>query len=165
MAESLIVEVLNEDGSACKVGETGRIVITDIHNFATPLVRYDIGDYAEVGELCSCGRGLPTLKRILGRQRNMVIHPDGKRHWPLVGFQQYCQIAPIRQYQLIQRSLDQIEVRLVVDVPINENQQAKLTEVICSALGYPFKLHFICFSEQIPPRSNGKFEEFVSEIA
>jgi phenylacetate-CoA ligase len=165
MAESLIVEVLNEEGSACNIGETGRVVITDIQNFATPLVRYDIGDYAEVGEICPCGRGLPTLRRILGRQRNMVIHPNGKKYWPLVGFHYYRDIAPIRQYQLIQRSVEQIEVRLVVDVPMNANQQAKLTEVICHALGYPFHLHFVYFPDQIPSGPNGKFEEFTSEIS
>ena len=64
MAESLVVEVLDEDGDPCAEGEVGRVVITDLHNFASPLIRYDIGDYAEVGGRCSCGRALPTLKRI-----------------------------------------------------------------------------------------------------
>ena len=43
----------------------GRIVVTALNNFATPLIRYEIGDYAEVGEICSCGRGFrpPTGRR------------------------------------------------------------------------------------------------------
>src|SRR6185437_7693292 len=44
MSESLIVEVLDENGHACREGESGRVVLTDLHNFATPVVRYDIGD-------------------------------------------------------------------------------------------------------------------------
>lgn len=165
MAESLIVEVLDEMGKPCTVGQSGRVVITDLHNFATPLVRYDIGDYAEVGEVCPCGRGLPTLKRINGRQRNMVALPDGTRHWPLVGFQHFREIASIRQYQLIQRSTELIEVRLVADRELSAAQQTRLGNIIRDALGYPFRLNFVYFEETIPRGANGKFEEFVSDIA
>ena len=48
----MIVEVLNEDGSACAPGECGKVVITHLHNFASPLIHYDIDDFAEVGEAC-----------------------------------------------------------------------------------------------------------------
>ena len=67
-AESVLVEVLDEQGRACAPGAIGRVVVTTLHNFAMPLIRYDIGDYEEVGEACSCGRGLPVLRRILGRE-------------------------------------------------------------------------------------------------
>jgi len=165
MAESLIVEILDDMGKPCAAGQTGRVVVTDLHNFATPLVRYDIGDYAKVGAACPCGRGLPTLERIMGRQRNMVILPDGKRHWPLVGFQRFREIAPIRQYQLIQRSTELIEVRLVADRELSAEQQIRLGSIICDALGYPFRLKFVYFDGEIPCGSNGKFEEFRSDVA
>ena len=71
-AESVLVEILDERGAPAPPGETGRVVVTDLHNFAMPLVRYEIGDYAEVGEPCACGRGLPVLRRIVGRVRNML---------------------------------------------------------------------------------------------
>lgn len=65
MAESLMVEVLRDDDSPCEPGEIGRIVVTPLHNAVMPLIRYEIGDYAELGDnTCSCGRGLPVLKRI-----------------------------------------------------------------------------------------------------
>ncbi len=67
MSETLIVEVVDENGRPCGGGEAGRVLITDIHNHATPMIRYEIADHAEVGPLCPCGRGLPTLRRILGR--------------------------------------------------------------------------------------------------
>ena len=78
-AENLLVEVLAEDGRGCGPGEVGRVVVTTLHNFAMPLLRYDIGDYAEVGASCPCGRGLGVLTRILGRQRNLLVLPDGRR--------------------------------------------------------------------------------------
>jgi len=60
-AESALVEVLNAAGHPCRAGETGRVYVTPLHNFAMPLIRYDIGDFAEVGPPCPCGRGLPVL--------------------------------------------------------------------------------------------------------
>ena len=140
-----IVEVLDERGEPCQPGQVGRVVVTDLHNFATPLIRYQIGDYAEVGAACSCGRGLPTLQRVAGRERNMLLLPDGRRHWPLVGFVQYRDVAPIRQYQLIQRDLASIEMRLVVDSPLSAEQEKKLGELVCSALGFEFQLCYVYY--------------------
>lgn len=163
MSESLIVELLDEQGKPCLPGQVGRVVITDLHNFATPLIRYDIGDYAEAGAACPCGRGLPMLKRIVGRERNMLLLPDGRRHWPLVGAYHYRDIAPIRQYQVIQRNREMIEVRLVSDTPLSGTQETRLTELVRDNLGYPFQLRFVYFSGAIPRGPGGKFGEFVCE--
>ncbi len=164
MAEGLIVEVLKEDGSPARDGETGRVTITDLVNLATPLVRYDIGDYAEVGGTCPCGRGLPTLKRILGRERNLLLKPDGTRNWPLVGFARFRDIAPVNQYQFIQHELDRIEVRLVTELPPTPKQESDLAAVIRDALGFPFRLQFTYFEGEIPRSPGAKFEEFVCTI-
>ncbi|MDP1879329.1 MAG: hypothetical protein Q8K60_00140 [Parachlamydiaceae bacterium] len=161
MEENLIVEILKENGEACKPSETGRVVITDLHNFATPLIRYDIGDYAEVGDPCPCGKGFSTLKKIYGRERNLMMLPDGSRHWPLTNFMNFREIAPIQQYQMIQRSLDVIEIRLVASRVITNNEETQLKIIIQEALGFPFNLYFTYFDKQIPIPSNGKFEEFI----
>ncbi len=164
MSESLIVEVIGEDGRAVSEGQTGRVVLTDLHNFATPLIRYDIGDYAQTGGPCSCGRGLPTLKRVLGRERNLILMPDGTRHWPLVGFARFRDVAPIAQYQLIQTGREAIEVRLVAETPLTPAQQGDLRAVIHEALGFPFALNFVYFDAKIPAGPRGKFEEFVCAV-
>jgi len=164
MSETMIVEILDEHDLPCPPGQIGRVVITDLHNFATPLVRYDIGDYAEAGPACPCGRGLPTLKRVVGRERNMLLLPDGSRHWPLVGAHYYRDIAPIRQYQVIQRKPDLIEVRLVTDSPLTQEQETQLKALIHEWMEFPFKLQFVYFPGEIPRGRSGKFEEFICEI-
>src|ERR1700743_617902 len=161
MAESLIVEVLNTDGARCREGETGRLGITDLRNTARPLIRYDIGDYGEVGPPCPCGRGLPTLTRILGRERNLILMPDGTRHWPLVGFHKFRKIAPIAQYQFIQHTREDIELRLVTERPLTGQDEDGLRMLVQKALGHPFALRFVYFEERIPTPESGKFEEFV----
>jgi phenylacetate-CoA ligase len=163
-AESLLVEVLTDGGGPCREGEVGRVVVTDLHNFATPIIRYEIRDYAEVGGVCSCGRGLPTLKRILGRRRNMVTLPDGSRHWPTVGRHAFREIARIRQYQAIQHSVDMVEIKLVVDAPLTGEQETLLRTTIQNALGYPFALRFSYHDAELPKTRGGKFEEFISMV-
>lgn len=95
-SEGVLVEVLRDDDSACDPGERGRVVITVLHSHPMPLIRYEIGDHAEVGDPCACGRGLPVLRRILGRTRNMLVTVDGKRFWPELGLRSFLDIAPVR---------------------------------------------------------------------
>lgn len=66
MAETLIVEILDDAGRPAREGESGRVVLSDLRNYATPLIRYEIGDRAAPGPPCPCGRGLPTLSGIQG---------------------------------------------------------------------------------------------------
>lgn len=161
MAEAVIVEILRKDGSVCAPGEAGRMVVTDLQNFATPMIRYDIGDWAEAGGTCACGRGLPALSRIFGRERNLILMPDGTRHWPLVGFDRFREIAPVRQYQFIQNDRQNIEVRLVTERPLDAREEEALSAHMQKALGHPFALRFIYFEDAIPAGANGKFEEFI----
>ncbi len=164
MAESVMVEVVDEAGRACEDGEIGRVLVTDLQNLATPLVRYEVGDYAEVAGPCPCGRGLPTLRRIVGRERNLIAKPDGSRHWPLVGFARFREVAPVIQFQLIQESLLMIEVRLVCERPPTPSEEEHLRGVILEALGFPFALRFTYFPDRIPRSASGKYEEFVCRV-
>ena len=90
------VEIVDDAGRPVPPGTEGNIVVTCLTNYAMPLLRYRLGDFAELGSDCSCGRGLPVLKRILGRERNSVlIAPSGERFWPVFGTHRFSRIAPI----------------------------------------------------------------------
>jgi phenylacetate-CoA ligase len=164
-AESLIVEVLDESGRPCQPGATGRVVVTDLHNFATPLIRYELGDYAEVGGACPCGRQLPTLARVLGRRRNMVVLPGGERYWPLVGLHRYREVGSILQYQLVQHDLEQVELKLVTAAPLEAAAEQRLTAIVQEALRHPFQIRITYVAGQLPRGPGGKFEEFVSLVS
>jgi len=164
MAESVIIEVLGEDDDPCKEGEIGKVVVTDLHNYATPMIRYDIGDYAEAGGPCPCGRGLPTLRSISGRRRNLVVKPSGDRHFPALSLAIFEANLPIRQFQLIQHSLQNVEVNLVTGRPLAAEDEAILTTALHKGLDYPFDLRFTYFEGVIPCPENGKFEEFISYV-
>jgi phenylacetate-coenzyme A ligase PaaK-like adenylate-forming protein len=165
MCESIITEVLGPDGTPCRAGERGAVVVTDLLNFASPVIRYRIGDYAEAGGTCACGRTLPTLTRILGRERNLILMPDGSRHWPVMGFNACRHIAPVRQYQVIQHDRDRIEARLVVERSLTFDEEDALRAMFHRCAGYPFALEFRYFDDRLPLGPNGKFEEFVCRAA
>ncbi len=160
-AENLIVEVLDESGEPCRPGDTGRVVVSTLHNFAMPLLRYANGDYAEVGEQCACGRGLPVLRRIVGRQRNMVVRPDGVRHWPSFPAESWRDIAPIVQIQLVQDAIDHIEARLVIKRALAGNEHVRLIAALQDCLGYPFRITLQQVND-IPRGTGNKYEDFVS---
>ncbi|MFZ5563750.1 MAG: phenylacetate--CoA ligase family protein, partial [Thermodesulfobacteriota bacterium] len=103
MSDGVFLEVLDDAGAPCRPGQIGRVVVTDLHNFATPLIRYEILDYAEAGGPCPCGRGLPVLNRVMGRQRNMLRLPDGTRQWPSFSPRKWPHADRIRQVQIVQK--------------------------------------------------------------
>ncbi|GJM13909.1 MAG: adenylyltransferase [Pseudohongiella sp.] len=162
-SESLLLEVLREDGSACDLNEPGRIVLTSLRNFATPLIRYAIGDYGELSEPCSCGRGLPVLKTIHGRVRNMLRRPDGSTSWPNFGFIKFMQVAPIRQFQIVQHSLTEIEFKLVIDQKLTEAQEAEIRAILRERLAHPFNIR-LSYHKALSRSAGGKFEDFVSML-
>lgn len=164
-SEGVLLEVLDKDDKLCQPGEIGRVVVTPLHNFANPLIRYEIGDYAEVGEPCTCGRGHPVLKRIMGREQNMLILPDGGERWTLLSSDKigdFLSLAPVRQYQFAQISKNQIEVRLVVDRDLNKDEEAKLSDWVTKQSGHPFQISFVYLNEI--PAPNGKYQDFVREF-
>lgn len=162
-SEGVLLEVLDDKGKHCAPGEVGRVVVTDLHNYASPLIRYEVGDYAEVGEPCECGRGLPVLKRIMGRYRNLLTTPSGERRWPQVGLPKFHEIAPIQQFQMVQHSLSDIEVRLILPHPLRTDEREKLTSLFQEVMGDCFNFD-IRQVESLQRSASGKYEEFISEL-
>lgn len=160
MAENLIVEILDANDNACKPGEIGRVVVTDLNNLVSPIIRYDLGDYAEVGESCTCGRHLPTLTRVLGRERNLFVKPDGSQIWPQGGYRSASKVVKVRQWQLIQHTPTKIEQRVVTDAPLTAEQEQALVDNIKKVYDFVTDVQVTRFENQIPT-VNGKYEETI----
>lgn len=159
-SESLLVEIINDQGKPCAPGESGRVLVTSLHNLATPLLRYDLGDHATFGEPCPCGRGLPVIRQILGRTRNVALSPDGQRYWP-TKLNRMRTVQPIKQAQYVQTAIDTIEIRAVLSRPLREQERLEMVNNTIEALGYPYRIEVVPVSE-IPRGAGGKFEDFLS---
>lgn len=162
--ECALIEILNEDGQPCPTGAIGRVVVTPLHNFAMPLIRYDFGDLAEVGEPCLCGRTLPVVSRFVGRARDTLTLPDGSKRYPYYGHNAMMTVEAIRQHQVVQKSLDEIEIRLVLTRALTVGEEAHIRAVAIEGLGHPFAIRLTRVDE-IGRSTSGKYAEFSSELA
>ena len=159
-SERSVVEVLDAENQPCKPGETGRVVLTPLHNFAMPLFRYEIGDLATVGEgPCPCGRKLPVLAAIPGRARDLLMLPSGELRPPFYGHGAVMKIRAIRQHQVVQTSPSQICFRLVVDRPLTTQEEQHIIQRASESIGNSVSIRIEYVSE-ILRRPSGKFAEF-----
>lgn len=164
MSEGVVLEVLDAAGRACPPGQPGRVVVTSLHNFAMPLIRYEVGDHAVLDGPCACGRGLPVIRRVLGRHRNMLTLPDGRQAYPSFPAEIWADIAPIRQLQLVQTARDRIRARLAATRTLSDAEAAAFVQRLQERFGYPFVIE-LEYRDHIPRSAGGKYEDFVSEIA
>lgn len=165
-SEGSLVEVVDDDNRPCGVGETGRVLVTPLHNFAMPFLRYEVGDFAEVGPPCACGRGLPVLNRIIGREQNMLTLPGGEKRWTLLsegGIRNLFKLAPIREYQFVQKSLETLEVRLVVGRALEGAEEQGIREWMLAKFEHPFEID-IKYMDELPRGRTGKLQDFISEV-
>jgi len=163
-SETVLVEVLDASDRPVPPGASGRVVITALHNFALPLVRYDVGDYARCGGPCACGRGLPVLERIHGRVRNTLVLANGERYWPSFGQRGFTDIAPVLQHKFVQRDYSTLEAQLVTARPLTAAEEERLRAHILAKLPGSLRLAFV-YRSDIPRSASGKFEDFESDVA
>jgi phenylacetate-CoA ligase len=163
-SENVYVEVLRDDGTPCAPGESGRVVITPLHNFAMPLLRYELGDYATVGPACSCGRGLPVIESVLGRVRNMAVDPQGRRFQP--GFDQALEDTglPVEQFQFVQVDPATVEMSYVMPRELTAGEMDRFQEAVKTRLPWPFHMRFRRV-DAIARSAGGKYEGFISRVA
>lgn len=79
-AENIVMEIISEAGEPVEPGESGEIVVTDLSNYSMPLIRYRLRDFGSLGGTsCACGRVLPVLKSIHGRQYDSLVNRQGRK--------------------------------------------------------------------------------------
>jgi phenylacetate-CoA ligase len=162
-SEGVLVEILHDDGTPCAPGEIGRVVVTPLHNFAMPLLRYAIDDYAEVGSLCPCGRTLPVLRRIVGRANSRLMLPNGERRLLLDVAPAFAALPAIQRYQIAQVSAELLEIRLITGSALTAAEQATLTDVVTTSAGHRFAVRFVTM-DALPRAPSGKFQDVICEI-
>jgi phenylacetate-CoA ligase len=162
-SEGVLVEVLDDASAPCPPGTIGRVVVTPLHNFAMPLLRYELGDQAEVGTPCACGRSLPTLARIVGRTRDRLVLPNGERRFAYNPSDAFARVPDILRYQIAQVATDLLEVRLVARAKLTAAAEAMLAEALEAALGHRFGLRFV-YRDAFTRAVGEKFRDVVCEI-
>jgi phenylacetate-CoA ligase len=164
-AETALVEILHDDGSAARPGETGQVVVTGLYNYAMPFIRYALGDVATAGpEYCSCGRTLPVIAQVEGRTRHAFVFSDGTRVWPRIWvLREVREFIPCRELQLVQIDHQKIEIRYVPDGTDQLPNLEGLAGYVKSRF-HPSARAIPVPMPTIPRGTGGKFEPFLSMI-
>jgi len=163
--ENLIVEILDDGGRPTPDGEIGNVVITDLYNYGMPFIRYVNGDRAVAGYgTCSCGRGLPLLRSVQGRQLDILETSDGRKVSGEFFVHLVKDFPAIRRFQVSQLSPDHIVLRLVVDGGFTLSDHQHLDSEIRQGLGPKtrFEMQFVA---DIPLTSTGKHRVVLRETA
>ena len=134
------LEVVDDAGQPCRPGEPGRVLVTSLHSYAMPLLRYEIGDMAELGEACDCGITLPVIARIRGRIRDVVILPNGQRQFVNLNLGGKIAGTEVLEHQTLLYSCDTVEVIVRCRGPLTEDTREALVKRVLDGFGYPFRV-------------------------
>ncbi len=161
--ETSIMEITNKEGGDCKPGEEGEIVLTSLHDYAMPLIRYTPGDIATVGSSpCSCGRTLPLLDKIVGRTSDLIILPNGRTlNGIAVPFADW--VDKISKFQLWQIAPDVIVLKIVPKDNLTKEDLKHIEDIMHFHLGegITFKIDIV---NDIPLTESGKYKYVISKV-
>jgi phenylacetate-CoA ligase len=165
--ENLVVELVVREGDGerpAQPGELGEVVVTDLHNYGAPFIRYVNGDLAVAlpPGRCACGRSLSRLQRVEGRQADTIRDADGRPVGGMFFMVLFSVLADkVRQFQVVQRKDRSIDMQLVPTSQF-DNSLLQMIQLNCEKAipGVPLRMHVV---HDIPAGPTGKSRVVVVE--
>jgi len=161
--ESLYVEVVKGD-KLVGFGECGKLLITDLLNYAMPLIRYEIGDVGMIiRNKCTCGRGLSMIANIKGRITDFISLPDGRVISGPIALPLITNVPGLKQAQIIQHKPDLLELRVVGDSEFDQGSRKMLLKNARRffGLGIDIKISKVA---KIANEKSGKYRFTISKV-
>lgn len=127
---NVLLEILREDGEPAPEGEIGRVFVTSMNNWASPAVRYELGDLAAWRRSCRCGFQGMTLEQMLGRKRFLIRLPNGERTYVGLPAKAWMKVAPIVEKRIVQTAPGVIRAEVVLDRPLTDDEAVGLRDML-----------------------------------
>lgn len=164
-ADSVYAEIVPDAALSTAPGG-GRLVLTDLLNRAMPLIRYQVGDVAVPKAMpCPCGRGLPMLASVTGREADYVLAPDGRLISGISLTDHFAtEIRGATQVQLVQDTRTAIRLRLVADERFDDASRARVASLSRELFGPAMRAE-VELVDRIPQEPSGKYRFCVSPVA
>jgi len=162
--EDVIVEFL-ADFENVTSGELGRIVFTNLNNYAMPFIRYEIGDIGKYSdESCPCGRGLQLMKSIEGRDSEIIMTPTGDFVVAQFFTILFKYINGVDQFQVTQERIDHLDVKIVKNLFFTDSDMNHIKNELQKRMGSDVKIE-INFVNEIPLFGrSGKWRSVISKV-
>ncbi len=160
------IEIVDDQGNPAPNGVEGNILVTNLNNFAMPLIRYAIGDRGmlSLSDQCSCGRHGQILERLSGRNVDVFRKRDGT----LVDGEYFTHLLYfkdwVQKFQVVQK--DYSSVLFKIQKTAYDFQPAELDEIRVKTrlvMGEDCMVSFE-FLDEIPPSSSGKYSYTITEV-
>lgn len=164
-AENLVIEILDDEGKPTPDGREGNVVITDLGNYGMPFIRYANGDRAVAGwGKCTCGRGLPMMTKVVGRQLDVLTTPDGRRV-PGEFFPHLLKdFAAVERFQAVQTEPDRVVLKIIADDAWQQEDQARIEAEVRDVMGDSVRFT-VQRVQEIPLTPTGKLKVVVNDCA
>jgi phenylacetate-CoA ligase len=164
MSESIVLEVLREDGSPAAAGETGEAVMTGLCSDAQPFIRYRTGDMVKLSEApCKEGRGLHVIEDVLGRSTDFIVRSDGTIMHALAVIYVLRAVEGIGEFKIVQHACDRLEVMVVPSHSWSEQARLAIAQGLQARLGVNVRVE-IRIMDAIPAEASGKHRYVVSHV-
>ncbi|GAW93302.1 phenylacetate--CoA ligase family protein [Calderihabitans maritimus] len=161
--ENVVVECLR-GGERVKAGEMGKVTLTDLRNYAMPIIRYQNDDLASFAtEPCSCGRGLPLLEKIHGRSNDFLVAADGRLVSGSFIPHLFRHTCGIRQVQVEQAEDRTLTIRMVKGPAWSLEEEKMVVQLLQKYLG-GLEMH-LEYVPEILPTPSGKLKFVISRAA
>lgn len=164
-SDSVIMEIVDDEGMPQKDGKTGHVLITSLWRYSMPFIRYRLGDRASLGGSCPCGRGLHVISSLDGRNADFIELGDGRRTpWASVQIP-LGEIPWIARFQCVQDSPGRLRV---LAIPRHGSGKAcvsgenELKKVVLDAVGESIDIN-VEFVDAIKRSPSGKMRDFISK--
>jgi phenylacetate-CoA ligase len=161
-----VLELIEEPLRGNGRNRYAQVIGTSLHNLSMPLLRYEVGDLAELldeDEPCACGRAAPRIRRIAGRRNDVVVTPEG--HVITTLFVVLDQAQGVLMGQFVQESRDLLRIRIVKGSDHTESSSADLQRTIKRVVGPNMRLEIEYLSKEDLQRDcPGKFRAVVSRL-
>jgi len=163
MSESVILEILNNEGVPVHSGETGEAVVTGLCSQAQPFIRYRTGDMIKASDqVCLQNRGLHVLGEVVGRSTDFIIKKDGTILHALAVIYIVRTIEGVESFRVIQHSVSELEVQIVANSMWKERDQQKIVDQLQQRLG---RINVsINKLDSIAPEKSGKHRYVISYV-
>jgi phenylacetate-CoA ligase len=164
-AETVLLEVIGEDGIAVGPGEEGDVLVTPLHNYAMPLIRYDLDDRAIVGAGEDCSITLPSLDAVLGKKRTLFVFGDGIAVAPLLPLSAIIEFLGAQVFQVAQVARDRCEFRIVPGrIGWSEMRFAEMTDLMRAMWWRELQVDYRAVESISRNSRRGKLASYVQEL-
>jgi phenylacetate-CoA ligase len=159
-----IAEIADDRGAPRPEGEAGHLIVTGLHNYAMPLIRYRLGDVSAVrGELCGCGRTLPLMDPVTTKAEDIVVTPEGRHVSASTLTHPFKPMKNVLASQIVQETLHSLTIRIVRRPAYTDDDTRILVSEFRKRVGDTMKIEVV-FVDSIPRGPRGKLRWVISKV-